>query len=245
MAKVPAKIPPEPNESRCGDSYKDRIAVNGLIPGTDFGTQFSRFIEPVEFEGSGPYGIDSSEVPLFESEAAKNRGIAAVQDRLQDVLDKVDLETNILNASDSDTLINIAHRGMAELDRARAKKISPPALPGGNVTGDRDGIRQDVIAALKHLRCATYWVWRLVFYNQALSVYQPPFEPGTVMAPTPEDGLGLPPLPPPPEPEPQGDTDLLKPKKKAAEKKTSPWLIAGGVAVAGGIAYMLFFRKKK
>ena len=61
MVSVPKSYPKEPGAERCGDTYKMTAVVNGKIPGTVFGTQFTRNIPPVPIKGT------SALVPVFTS----------------------------------------------------------------------------------------------------------------------------------------------------------------------------------
>jgi hypothetical protein len=230
MANVPASIPAEPGQSRCGGSYTTEIRVTGTIPGTGFGEQYAASISPVMLQGTLP--IPSAAIPRYESEAQMRAEIEApngLKDRLNGVLTKLELDAWAYTQQDKATLKELALRGRRLLADANLAM-----RPGGK---GAESAQQDVKQAAQHLRCAEYWAWRLLLYRQALADYEPPFEPGLAPRPPVEPGLGLPPIEPQ-EPTPQ------PPAKKAAEKKVSPWLIAGGLAAVAGGVYYFFLRKK-
>ncbi len=235
MARVPATIPAEPGESRCGDSYKEIVYANGLIPETDFGKQFEHRIDQVKLQGTGLY--PSPAVPLFESEAAMREETEApggLKDRLNAIDEKVYLDNWAYNEDDTQTLKEIVRRGRRLLRGANIEM---------RIEGHEDEARQDIEEAVRHLRCAEYWVWRIFLYRQALEAYEPPEYPTIVLTPPPSPGLGIPPLDEePPDGEPPDGEPLAK--RKEEEKKVSPWLIAGGLAVAGGLVYYFVLRKK-
>ena len=241
MAKVPSNIPPEPQQSRCGDSYKEIVYVDGTIPGTDppFGGEFEHKLEPVKFTSES--GSESVNVPRFPTDADKLQQIKRVEDRLWDIRNHIESNEWAYTLPESGTLDTMGRRGLDLINQAKSLGTKP-TLPGGQVK-----VQELVTEALKHLRCVEYWAWRLQLYKQAVREYEPPFEPGiTALPPADRPDLGEPPTLPPPdtfEPE-EEEPEEEKPKKKPEEKKkVSPWLIAGGLALAGGV-YYFFLRKK-
>ncbi len=244
MVSVPKSYPKEPGAERCGDTYKMTAVVNGKIPGTVFGTQFTRNIPPVPIKGT------SSLVPVFTSRKNFDESLQredGLEDRLEDASRTLFVEDFRFTSKEETALKKLIDNAWELIGRAadEVDQIKGEAFPGagpGKFDEEHGKKAQGLVEdALKHLRCAEYWTWRVILHGQALDEYEAPL--GLAAAPKPifdPPLIGeLPPLPPEGEP---GEP----PKKLAKKKKSNTGLIVFGLGllVAGAIFLPKILKKK-
>lgn len=189
----PIGYPLTPRDTQvCGDSYLWSQTVTGEIPGTDFGRHLTAVIEPLYFRDGS-----TKLVPLFTSREdlavetnvlykRVTRARYLLRDHASDFTgpEVASLE-GLLDDVDDDLRIADFH----------AKQIEPPALPGAD-QGDPGAHRADaqkyVTDALITLRCADYWIQRVILVKQAMrerpreltvgpqqaKIFRPPLEGG-------------------------------------------------------------------
>ncbi len=230
---VPTRFPKEPRATeRCGDSYQRSIVVTGEIPGTNFGDHLKYSLIPIFFRDG-----DTQIPPLFESRADLDAEIER-PDGLSDLISQAadDLDRHVRDFSDQEAnslwwLINEAN-ALVELARAEGDAIVPPALPGadqGDVGGHREKAQAHVRDALHHLRCAEYWLHRVILVRQAIRERPLGFTtaPAIPIYPSPES------LPTPTPP-------VLPPAPLAPKRSYIPYVAAGaGTLLLTGIVYVV------
>jgi len=228
MARVPAAIPKEPGAQRCGDTYEKVIYVNGLIPGTSFGGQFEQQISPVTFGDYGQVGP-----PLLKDDAEVEAAVAPIEERLAATLNKLELESQLFRPNETNAIEKLIEAGFNLCSQARAEDLYQAQLPGQKSKGSPTKVRRLMIEALQHLRCAEYWTWRVVLYQQAVGEYVPELglagapqvgQPAVSVFPVPVDWPGL-----------GGTGEPTKPSKKKESMNT--WLIVGGLGLAAAFYY--------
>jgi hypothetical protein len=231
MVQVPTSYPKEPGVTRCGDSYLTSITVNGQIPGTDFTGGFSKVIHPV------PMVAGSWAAPLFKSKKNFNDILDrdnGLRKRMADVEHALFIEDFRFTAKDRAAMKWLVDSLTNSMQRAElyANQIVKQTATGTfkDTGGYSKETQRHVTHALKTLRCLEYWTWRLIFYSQALEVYEP--DPELTLSQGPPPKIFAAPLEstlPPQEPVP--------PSRTAAKKKDNTGLIVFGlgVLVAGAI----------
>lgn len=223
MALVPKSYPAEPGATRCGDTYKTTVNVTGAIPGTDYTGGFTKNIGPVPFLGA------TANVPLFTSRQDFNKQLRrerGVQDRIKDLEHIFFIEDHRFNKQERTAVKWLIDMTWALLDEAYivANKIKS--------SGDTHSKKAQtlVIEALKHLRCAEYWTWRVILHGQALETYESELGlsagPQVPVFQAPLEGVLPPPSPPPK-------------KKTAPPKKDNTGLIVFGLtALVAGVIFV-------
>ncbi len=243
MVSVPKSYPKEPGAERCGDTYKMTAVVNGKIPGTVFGTQFTRNIPPVPIKGT------SSLVPVFTSRKNFDESLQredGLEDRLEDASRTLFVEDFRFTPKEETALKKLIDNAWELIGRAadEVDQIKGEAFPGagpGKFDEEYGKKAQGLVEdALKHLRCAEYWTWRVILHGQALDEYEAPLGlsagPAVPIFPAPPESE-IPPLPTPPIPP--------KKKKAAPKKSNTGWIVAGLGLVVAGVIFLPKILKKK
>ncbi len=168
---VPTRFPKEPRATeRCGDSYLFFDVVTGELPGSDFGSDLKYDLKPLFFRGG------STKIPpLFENRADLDRELEGSEGLVSRIYQAAeDLGRNAEDFSEEEAsslrwLIDEIY-ALVQLAAADADAIVLPALPGaeqGDVGGHRAQAQARVEDALRHLRCAEYWIHRVILVRQA------------------------------------------------------------------------------
>lgn len=128
MARVPRSYPTESKrDKRCGNSYNRPIYVDGQIPGTKFGSQFSKKIDPVRFLGADTLKLFGTGEGLEVEEELK----AGIAQRIDAARTKLELDREYFTRQQRDSIEWLLRHTQAELDSAQNYYDAWDARPGG------------------------------------------------------------------------------------------------------------------
>lgn len=164
MSKVPAGYSPEPGAARCGDSYADRLIVDGKLPGKGlYGTDLQREL-PGRPLPQISYGANSPQEQELDADLRAEIG---------DIRERMDLESFLFTPKRMQSIDWLLEAAEQHLDQI--EDIYRPALPGSTPAEQQmrgATVRRLFADASRHVRCAEYKTYRTILYAQARERYE-------------------------------------------------------------------------